>query len=107
MKNLLLLLCCFTVHAAHADELLFPNSDFESGTLTGWTAEGEAFQVQPTKGDNPTARNRESSNLQGEWWIGGFEKYTGTVGRPGETVGDQPTGTLTSRQRWLGAHQCR
>lgn len=97
MKKLLLLLCCITVHAAHADELLFPNSDFETGTLAGWTAEGAAFQVQPTKGDNPAARNRESSNLQGEWWIGGYEKYTGEVGRPGEIAGDQLTGTLTSQ----------
>ncbi len=81
-----------------ADDLLFPNSDFESGTLEGWTVEGEAFEFQPTKGDNTVARNRESSNLQGEYWIGGYEKFTGTKGEPGATVGDGLTGTLTSRQ---------
>ena len=82
----------------HANELLFPNSDFESGTLESWTAEGEAFKFHPTKGDNTKVRGRESSNLQGEWWVGGFEKYTGKIGKPGDIAGDKLTGTLTSRE---------
>lgn len=82
--------------AAVADERLFPNSDFESGTLDGWIAEGRAFQIQPTKGDNTKARGRETSNLQGTWWIGGYERYNGRDGKPGAIVGDQLTGTLTS-----------
>lgn len=79
--------------------LLFANSDFEMGDLTHWTAEGNAFSHQPTKGDNPTARNRitQPSHHQGDFWIGTFEKYRGGPGeRPGMRQGDRPTGTLTS-----------
>lgn len=79
--------------------LLFANSDFEMGDLTNWTATGDAFTHQPTKGDNPTARGRskQPSRHQGDFWIGTFEKYQGTSKeRPGQRQGDQPTGTLTS-----------
>ncbi|MCD4720306.1 MAG: hypothetical protein K8S13_10690 [Desulfobacula sp.] len=79
-------------------DLLFKNSDFENGDLTNWTADGDAFEYQPTKGDNPTARRRnQPSRHQGEYWIGTFEKYNGNPElRPGQTQGDRPTGTLTS-----------
>jgi hypothetical protein len=78
--------------------LLFPNSDFEHGELTNWHATGTAFDYQPTKGDNPTARRRgQPSNHRGDYWIGTFEKYRGLPGQqPGQTQGDRPTGTLTS-----------
>ncbi len=79
-----------------ADELLFPNADFETGTLEGWTVDGDAFAIQPTAGDNTKARGRESANQQGTYWIGGYERHTVDVGEPGATVGDKPTGTLTS-----------
>lgn len=64
------------------------NLDFETGTLKDWTAEGDAFKDQPIKGE--IDQNREfgegkRSRLQGEYWIGGYEKYK-----------DPPTGTLTS-----------
>ena len=61
--------------------------DFETGNLYGWTKSGTAFNFQPTYGDNPTARRRgQPSNHQGQYWIGGFEKYQGLPGqRPGET----------------------
>ncbi|MEZ6134637.1 MAG: glycoside hydrolase family 32 protein [Pirellulaceae bacterium] len=98
MKPLFILAIVLVASYAWGDELLFPNSDFESGTLDGWTIEGEAFKTQPTKGDNTLARNRESSNLQGTWWIGGFEKYNGREGKPGATAGDGLVGTLTSRE---------
>lgn len=81
---------------AHADELLFPNADFETGTLEGWTVEGEAFQHQPTKGDNSKARGRESSALEGEFWIGGFEKANDREGRPGDAFTDDAVGALIS-----------
>lgn len=87
------LLLCFT---SYAD--IF-TTDFESGDLRGWKRKtGDAFNYQPTKGDNPTARNRgQISNHQGDWWIGTFEKYQGRASeRPGSTQGDYPTGTLTS-----------
>ena len=80
---------------AHS-ELLFENSGFEKGTLENWTAQGEAMTVQPTKGDNSKARNRESANLQGKYYVGTFEKYDGKAGQPGNRRGDRPTGTLIS-----------
>ncbi len=78
--------------------LLFPNSDFEHGDLSNWHATGTAFDYQPTKGDNPTARRRrQPSNHRGDYWIGTFEKYQGLPEQqPGQTKGDRPTGTLTS-----------
>lgn len=77
-------------------ELLFENSDFEKGTIENWTAEGDAFTRQPTRGDNPAARNREPSRHQGDYWIGTYENYDGREGQPGATRGDAPTGKLTS-----------
>src|SRR5205823_12717348 len=51
-----------------------------------WTAEGDAFKDQPIKGDTVfPRRNDMKSQHQGNYWIGGYEKY-----------GDKPQGTLTS-----------
>jgi hypothetical protein len=62
------------------------NLDFETGTLKDWTAEGTAFKDQPVKGDTVRARRGDMrSRHQGEYWIGGYEKF-----------GDKPQGTLTS-----------
>jgi putative membrane-bound dehydrogenase-like protein len=62
------------------------NLDFETGTLEGWNAEGNAWEGQPIKGDTVNARKpSERSNHAGQYWIGGYEK-----------VGDKGTGTLTS-----------
>ena len=79
------------------------NNDFETGDLTDWEKDGEAFDFQPTWGDNPTARNRgQPSRHQGDWWLGLYEKYQGPdIGKkdgqnPGGTQGDGPQGTLTS-----------
>lgn len=73
-------------------------TDFEDGTLRGWTAEGNAFRNQPTLGDNPTARDRgQAAHLQGKYWIGTYERYQGKPGqKAGEVQEDRPTGTLTS-----------
>lgn len=60
--------------------------DFESGSLSGWTATGKAFADQPIKGDTVTARGRgQRSNHAGQWWVGGFER----------SLSDAPTGSLT------------
>ncbi len=77
---------------------LFFNSDFEAGDLTNWTAEGDAFQYQPIKGDNPTARKRKQASChQGDFWIGSFERYRGKPNeKPGDVQGDKPTGSLRS-----------
>lgn len=62
------------------------NLDFESGTLKDWTAEGEAFQGQPIKGDTVVKRRGDMrSQHQGQYWIGGYELKQ-----------DRPQGTLTS-----------
>ncbi len=62
------------------------NLDFETGTLKDWTLEGDAFKGQPIKGDTVfPRRNDNRSQHQGQFWIGGYEKF-----------GDKPTGTLTS-----------
>lgn len=79
-----------------AEEWLFPNSGFEAGTLDGWTAEGDAFTLQPTRGDNPNARGRESSFHEGDFWIGTYERHDGKSGKPGAVRGDVAVGTLTS-----------
>ncbi len=63
-----------------------PTLDFETGDLRGWTATGDAFEGQPIRGDTSTARGREASRHQGEYWIGGFERH-----------GDDRKGTLTSK----------
>jgi putative membrane-bound dehydrogenase-like protein len=62
-----------------------PTLDFESGDLRGWTATGDAFALQPVRGDTVKARGREPSLHEGEFWIGGYER-----------LGDGPKGTLTS-----------
>jgi putative membrane-bound dehydrogenase-like protein len=62
------------------------NLDFETGTLKDWVAEGEAFAGQPIKGDTVHPRRSDmSSNHQGQYWIGTYERG-----------GDKPQGTLTS-----------
>jgi hypothetical protein len=69
------------------------NLDFEAGSLTDWTAAGDAFKGQPVKGDirkdRRFARSENSfktAKPQGDFWIGGFEVDENDAG----------TGTLTS-----------
>ena len=72
--------------AAKAADGRVLNLDFETGTLQDWTAEGQAFQDQPIKGDTVAPRRSGMrSGHRGEYWIGGYEK-----------LGDQPVGTLVS-----------
>ncbi len=99
MKAMAALLAMVVATSAWAaePELLFENSDFETGTLKNWKAEGEAFKLQPTRGDNPKARGRsDHSNHRGDYWIGTYEAFTGTKGSKGATQGDGPTGRLVS-----------
>ena len=69
--------------------------DFEDG-IGEWIKTGTAFNNQPTYGDNPTARGRESAKQQGNWWIGGFENRPLVSVPAGRVQGDAPQGTLTS-----------
>jgi M6 family metalloprotease-like protein len=73
-------------------------TDFESGYLRGWTKTGTAFDFQPTRGDNPTARGRgQPAQNEGQWWVGTYEQYQGQTGQiAGDVQGDGPVGTLTS-----------
>jgi putative membrane-bound dehydrogenase-like protein len=62
------------------------NVDFESGTLAGWIAEGDAFEKQPIKGDTVAARRSDmKSQHRGEFWVGTYE-----------IAGDAPQGVLSS-----------
>lgn len=100
----LLTLCCvsmISVSLVHAGIKATFNYGFETGDLTDWVKTGNAFDFQPTWGDNPTARNRgQPSKHEGDWWIGTYEKYQGPVKGKGQKAGDRqgdvPTGTLTS-----------
>ncbi|XP_027037555.1 uncharacterized protein LOC113666009 [Pocillopora damicornis] len=71
------------------------NFDFENG-IGGWIRSGTAFNNQPTYGDNPTARLRESANQQGNWWIGTFENRPSIDTPAGRVQDDAPQGYLTS-----------
>ena len=61
------------------------NLGFETGTLAGWKAEGDAWEKQPVEGDTVVARKRGNSQHAGKFWLGGYERN-----------GDKGTGTLTS-----------
>jgi len=103
IPSVLLILLVLPVNLASARAF---NNDFETGDLTDWEEKtGEAFDFQPTWGDNPTARNRgQPSQHQGDWWLGLAEKYQGPdkgakLGqKPGDLADgvDAPQGTLTS-----------
>ncbi|WP_395743899.1 PVC-type heme-binding CxxCH protein [Prosthecobacter sp.] len=61
------------------------NLGFETGTLSGWKAEGDAWDKQPIEGDTVATRKRGNSQHAGKFWLGGYER-----------LGDKGTGTLTS-----------
>jgi putative membrane-bound dehydrogenase-like protein len=61
------------------------NLGFETGTLAGWKAEGDAWEKQPIEGDTVAIRKRGNSQHAGKFWLGGYERN-----------GDKGTGTLTS-----------
>ncbi|MBB5033965.1 PVC-type heme-binding CxxCH protein [Prosthecobacter vanneervenii] len=61
------------------------NLGFETGTLAGWKAEGDAWEKQPVEGDTVAIRKRGNSQHAGKFWLGGYERS-----------GDKGTGTLTS-----------
>ena len=103
--NKLMIYCrveaCYKYHITQKFFFLFSSIskackfDFEAGAH-GWKRTGTAFNNQPTYGDNPTARNREPANQQGDWWIGGFENRPSQAATPGAVQGDGPQGTLAS-----------
>ncbi len=93
-------LVCVIIPCAMTAETTFTHN-FETGDLSGWIiVEGDAWDFQPTFGDNPTARNRGmASQHEGDWWLGGYEKYQGPDVKgqvAGGIQGDAPTGILES-----------
>ena len=77
--------------------LLFPNSDFELGTLENWQVEGAAFLNQPTLGDNPAVRHLSlGKSLQGRYWVGSYENRSSGEMAAGSIQGDVPQGKLIS-----------
>ncbi len=99
-----------------APELNIDNFGFERG-LDGWTKTGNAFDDQPTWGDNVAAHRvingstAQSMPLGGDYWhdvsypvghkgtrwIGTYEKRPNQNVAAGTTAGDGRTGTLTSK----------
>lgn len=83
--------------------------DFESG-LAGWTATGDAFDDQPTYGDNVVVSRLGrrvalggdywdvpgSVGHRGSHWIGTYEARPSPKVPAGTVAGDGRTGTLTS-----------
>ena len=64
-----------------------------------WEKTGRAFVYQPTFGDNPVVRKRESAQLQGYWWVWGAEKRpkeSDLAGWQHPDRADVPLRTLTS-----------
>lgn len=63
------------------------NLNFETGTLEGWKAEGNAWEGQPVKGDTVHPRKPiDRSGHAGDFWLGGYERH----------LSDRGTGVLTS-----------
>lgn len=69
--------------------------DFETG-IKDWDKTGDAFDNQPTYGDNSLARDRGPSNHIGDWWIGTAEDRPSSSDSAGKIQGDIPNGTITS-----------
>jgi len=102
----LLLLSCLWGHSS----LTFSQSfnftlDFEEGNFRGWKVirkTGNAFRCQPTIGDAPRARGKETANHQGKYWIGTFEcnnrlsAKTSRAKRLSKVQRDRPRGILRS-----------
>ncbi|WP_437185400.1 PVC-type heme-binding CxxCH protein [Planctomicrobium sp. SH668] len=76
----------------------FLNLDFETGDLTDWTAEGEAWAKQPHRGEIDQNRKYGAglkSDHTGDYWLGGYE-----------FLEDVPTGTLKSASFLVDAPWC-
>jgi hypothetical protein len=104
-QAIVLLAVVFLFHNGNAQEKVTSKdygltTDFEDGTLRGWTIALEAFKFQPTLDDNPAARRRgQASQHQGRYWINTYEKYQGLPGqKPGEAQGDAPIGYMYSEE---------
>jgi len=85
----LVLLVVFLIDSKKAP-LLFPNSDFEEGTLANWTPSGEAFLGQPVQTILAEKRKGKRFHGVGKYSVCTYEK---TAKR---AAGDGPVGELIS-----------
>ena len=58
--------------------------------------DGNAFNNQPTYGDNSLQRGKGPANHKGNWWIGGFENRPSPSHQVGANQSDVPQGAMTS-----------
>jgi microsomal dipeptidase-like Zn-dependent dipeptidase len=77
------------------------NWDFETGDLSFWSAEGDAFRNQPVRGDRVSTACVFPVTLGGDYWdipypIGHHGNYW--VSSAENALGDAATGTLTSQE---------
>jgi len=97
-------LCCLAFFLNLSQAVNF-TLGFEKGDLRGWhvvRGTGNAFRCQPTRGDAPRARKRETANHHGQYWIGTFEcnNKKNSVRHRSQSrsgiQGDRPKGILRS-----------
>ena len=85
---IIICLCVLSSHNMGA-QLTKTTWDFETGDLRRWRKSDNVFNYQPTLDDNPNAWDRsKSSNHQGKYWIGTFERFHG---KPSQKPGDIDT----------------
>ncbi|HIG86273.1 MAG TPA: DUF1080 domain-containing protein [Planctomycetes bacterium] len=74
----------------------FVNLDFETGDLSDWTVEGEAFAGQPIRGDTVAVRRSDSVSAHaGSYWIGGYELHQD------QAIGRMTSVAFTPPARWM------
>lgn len=85
--------------AGSAPAQLAQSWDFEEGFLYPWTITGDAFDNQPTFGNNIAPRRPgESPGQSGNYWIGSYEDRPRESVPPGRVHGDGPQGEMLSPQ---------
>lgn len=85
--------------ASSAPAQLAQSWDFEEGFLYPWTITGDAFDNQPTFGNNIAPRRPgESPGQSGNYWIGSYEDRPRESVPPGRVHGDGPQGEMLSPQ---------
>ncbi|RYH30929.1 hypothetical protein EON65_03875 [archaeon] len=98
------------IGAPYSSSLTSTSWDFEAGELLGWSRTGNAFDFQPTFGDNAKYRasygqhdtlrsqfKTTGSGLRGRYYLSTFDKHPDEESFPaGSVQGVAPTGTLSS-----------
>ena len=69
--------------------------DFEDGSISRWTIDGEALRSQPTFTESGIVR-KQHVTPQGQWFIGTYENRPSPDTPAGRQQGDAPTGSMRS-----------